>query len=137
MVMKQIKVTDSVKGELDAMMEDKETYNLVIQRLIDENKRLFIENQRLGFDKSVLMSVIVDDTSFTDLKFKYVPFIESVLFNSMLSDDECLNYLVKYFDGEDSVDTGLLVDCVDIVMGSYGDVERVSGVLGRFKKTLI
>lgn len=40
MEMKQIKITDKVKKELDAIAEDKETYNLTIQRLIKENKEL-------------------------------------------------------------------------------------------------
>ena len=40
MEMKQIKITDKVKKELDAIAEDKETYNLTIQRLIKENREL-------------------------------------------------------------------------------------------------
>lgn len=38
--MKQIKISEKVKNELDNIAEDKETYNLTIQRLINENKEL-------------------------------------------------------------------------------------------------
>ena len=54
MDLKNIKVTEKVKSELDDIAYDKETYNVTIERLIRENKRLFLENHRLHFDKEVL-----------------------------------------------------------------------------------
>lgn len=45
--MRQIKVTDNVKTQLDLLKYDKETYNLVIQRLIRENAQLRLEKERL------------------------------------------------------------------------------------------
>ena len=120
MVMKQIKVTDAIKDELDAIRYDKETYNLVIHRLIRECKRLFIENQRLNYDKDVLLKMVIDGNAAAvdELEFKYVPFIESVLFDNVLSDAERLNYLKKYFDEIDVVDKDLLLKCIVIVKES-------------------
>lgn len=120
MVMKQIKVTDDVKAELDSLRYDKETYNLVIHRLIRECKRLFIENQRLQYDKDVLMKIVVKDDSIADLglEHKYVPFIESILHDNMLSDGERLEYLKKYFTEIDNIDKQLLLDCLLIVRES-------------------
>ena len=119
MVMKQIKVTDEIKAELDEIRYDKETYNLVIHRLIRECKRLFIENQRLNYDKDLLLKMIADDDSTVDgLEFKYVPFIESVIADNVLSDAERLEYLKKYFTEIDVVDEKLLLDCILIVKES-------------------
>ncbi len=120
MVMKQIKVTDDIKAELDAIRYDKETYNLVIHRLIRECKRLFIENQRLNYDKDLLMKMLVNDDSATvdGLEFKYVPFIESVLHDNILSDAERLEYLKRYFDEVDVIDKALLLKCITIVKES-------------------
>ena len=119
--MKQIKVTDNVKAELDAIRYEKETYNLVIHRLIRECKRLFIENQRLQYDKDVLLKMVIDDDSGAaadGLEFKYVPFIESVIADNVLTDAERLEYLKRYFDEIDVVDDKLLLDCIGIVKES-------------------
>ena len=121
MVMKQIKVTDDVKAELDSLRYEKETYNLVIHRLIRECKRLFIENQRLNYDKDVLMKMLVsDDSAAADigLEYKYIPFLESIIDDNILSDAERLNYLKKYFSEIDAVDDDLLLDCILIVKES-------------------
>lgn len=120
MVMKQIKVTDDVKAELDSLRYDKETYNLVIHRLIRECKRLFIENQRLQYDKDVLMKIAVKDDSIADLglEYKYVPLIESIVDDNILSDAERLDYLKKYFTEIDNIDKQLLLDCLLIVRES-------------------
>lgn len=120
MVMKQIKVTDDIKAELDAIRYDKETYNLVIHRLIRECKRLFIENQRLLYDKDLLLKIIADDDSVAELglEYKYVPFIESIVNDNVLTDAERLDYLKKYFTEIDVVDKQLLLDCLLIVRES-------------------
>ena len=118
--MKQIKVTDEVKAELDAIRYDTESYNLVVHRLIRECKRLFIENQRLNYDKDLLLKMIADDDSISadGLEFKYVPFIQSVIFDNILSDAERLDYLKKYFTEIDKIDKQLLLDCLLIVRES-------------------
>lgn len=48
--MKQIKITQSVKDQLDELKYEKETYNIVIQRLIRENQKL-----RHDYDKLYLL----------------------------------------------------------------------------------
>ena len=132
MVMKQIKVTDEVKAELDAIRYDKETYNLVIQRLISECKRLFIENQRLHYDKDVLLKIVAGDTSISDdgLEFKYVPLIESFLFNNVFTDDEKLDYLKTYFKHNKEVNKELLLKWILIIKESN---DITSGVLFDFE----
>lgn len=133
MVMKQIKVTDEIKAELDAIRYDKETYNLVIHRLIRECKRLFIENQRLLYDKDLLLKIIADDDSVAELglEYKYVPFIESIVNDNVLTDDERLDYLKKYFTEIDVVDKKLLLDCLLIVRESN---DITDGALIDFEK---
>lgn len=133
MVMKQIKVTDDIKAELDAIRYDKETYNLVIHRLIRECKRLFIENQRLLYDKDLLLKIIADDDSVAELglEYKYVPFIESIVNDNVLTDDERLDYLKKYFTEIDVVDKKLLLDCLLIVRESN---DITDGALIDFEK---
>lgn len=133
MVMKQIKVTDEIKAELDAIRYDKETYNLVIHRLIRECKRLFIENQRLLYDKDVLLKIVADDDSVAveGLEFKYVPFIESIVHDNILSDTERLEYLKKYFTEIDKIDKQLLLDCLLIVRESN---DITNGALIDFEK---
>lgn len=54
MSMKQIKISDKVKEELDNIKLDKETYNITIQRLIYENKQL-------KYDKEMLMQIAVNN----------------------------------------------------------------------------
>ena len=133
MVMKQIKVTDDIKAELDAIRYDKETYNLVIHRLIRECKRLFIEHQRLLYDKDLLLKIIADDDSVAELglEYKYVPFIESIVNDNVLTDDERLDYLKKYFTEIDVVDKKLLLDCLLIVRESN---DITDGALIDFEK---
>ena len=132
MVMKQIKVTDEVKAELDAIRYDKETYNLVIHRLIKECKRLFIENQRLHYDKDLLLKIVAGDTSISadGLEFKYVPLIESFLFNNIFTDDERLDYLKTYFKFNKEVSKELLLNCILIVKESN---DITGGVLFDFE----
>ena len=130
--MKQIKVTDEIKAELDAIRYDKETYNLVIRRLINESKRLFIENQRLHHDKDLLLKIVAADKSISvdGLEFKYVPLIESFLFNNLLSDAEILDYLKTYFKHNKEVNKELLMDCILIIKESN---EISDGVLIEFE----
>lgn len=46
-LLKQIKVTESVKSKLDSLKAEEETYNNVIERLISENAKLKADNERL------------------------------------------------------------------------------------------
>ena len=99
MELKNIKVTEKVKSELDAVAYDKETYNVTIERLMRENRSLKIENIRLQYDKDFLMKMVLKDESIAELgiEHKFVPFITSVLFENDLSAAERLEYLKKYF----------------------------------------
>lgn len=47
MVMKQIKITESVKAELDSLKEDGVSYSNIIAYLIKENAKLKADNERL------------------------------------------------------------------------------------------
>lgn len=118
--LKNIKVTEKVKAELDAAAFDKETYNVTIERILRENKRLAIENLRLKYDKDFLMKMVLKDESLTDLgvEYKFVPFITSVLFENDLSDAERLNYLKKYFTEIADADKSVILDCILIVKES-------------------
>ena len=105
MELKNIKVTESTKAGLDAIAFEKETYNVTIERLMRENKRLAIENVRLHYDKELLMKMVLkdDSLSLSGDEFKFVPFIESVLFESKLSDAEKLENLKRYFKASRSI----------------------------------
>ena len=131
--LKNIKVTEKVKAELDAAAFDKETYNVTIERIIRENKRLAIENLRLKYDKDFLMKMVLKDESLTDLgvEYKFVPFITSVLFENDLSDAERLEYLKKYFTEIADADKSVIRDCILIVKESC-DVS--DGALMDFEK---
>lgn len=133
MELKNIKVTDKVKSELDAAAFDKETYNVTIERILRENKRLAIENLRLKYDKDFLMKMVLKDESLSDLgvEYKFVPFITSVLFENNLSDAERLNYLKKYFTEIADADKSVILDCILIVKESC-DVS--DGALMDFEK---
>lgn len=136
MELKNIKVTEKVKSELDAAAYDKETYNVTIERIMRENKRLAIENLRLKYDKELLMKMLLKDESVAadGDEFKFVPFIESVLFENNLSDSEKLNYLKKYFVEIADANKKMILDCILIVKESD---EISSGALIDFEKWII
>ena len=114
------------------MAYDKETYNVTIQRLIRENKRLFIENRRLYYDKELLTKILLKDTDLANptIEHKYVPFIESMLFKFELSEIEKLNNLKKYFSKIDNVDNEIITSCIDIVKDTH---KITSGTLIEFE----
>lgn len=118
--LKNIKVTDDVKAELDAVAFDKETYNVTIQRLMRENKRLAVENTRLYYDKQLLMKMLLkdDSLSISGDEFKFVPFIESVLFESDLSDADKVRNLKRYFTEVVSADKDIILKSILIVKDS-------------------
>lgn len=100
MVMKQIKVTDDIKAELDVIRDDKETYNLVIQRLIREWKRLTVENRSLHRDKTALLKIMVgtdDSIAFPNISH-YVYFLLPQIFSDdFYSDETKLHHLKILF----------------------------------------
>jgi hypothetical protein len=121
MVLKNIKVTENVKSDLDAIAYEKETYNVTINRLIRENERLKLENYRLHYDKKVLTRLLLNNESISDIdaELKFVPFIESVLFDSDLPDDEKIDTLKRYFFEIVGADVDLIKSCVGIVKETH------------------
>lgn len=46
-LLKQIKISESTKAELDSLKTEEETYNTVISNLLKENAKLKADNERL------------------------------------------------------------------------------------------
>lgn len=124
MSLKNIKVTELVKSQLDEYALDKETYNVTIQRLI-------LENMRLKEDKRVLTKLLLQDTQSSYVEEKYVPFIESILFDTSSDEGDRLNYLVNYFINVDDISKEELLSCIQIVKETH-DIS--SGALLDFEK---
>lgn len=126
MTLKNVKVTDEVKQQLDDYALDKETYNVTIQRLL-------LENMRLKEDKELLTRLLLkdDDLSNPSIHHKYVPFIEAMLYDNNLDDDAKLNGLVAYFINVEDISKHDLLSCIQIVSESH---DITSGVLVEFKK---
>ena len=57
MSLKNIKVTESVKTQLDEYAFEKETYNVTLQRLINENNLLLARCEELKQDKELLINI--------------------------------------------------------------------------------
>lgn len=47
MDLKQIRITEDVKTELDSLKLDNDSYSTIIRRLISENAKLKADNERL------------------------------------------------------------------------------------------
>lgn len=124
MTLKNIKVSDNVKSQLDDIAYEKETYNVTIQRLI-------LENMRLKEDKRVLTKLLLQDTSSSYVEEKYVPFIESILFDTPCDEGEKLNALVNYFINAEDISKEELLSCIEIVRDTH-DIS--SGTLIKFMK---
>lgn len=56
--MKQIKISEEVKKQLDTMAYDKETYNITIQRIIRENESLKRERQSFMDTTDLLRNIV-------------------------------------------------------------------------------
>lgn len=92
MTLKTIKVTETVKQELDSIRLDKETYNLAIQRILQENKSLKV-------DKECLMKIAMqteDSIAFPTINHSVVFALSHVLGDELTSDDEKLGALKIY-----------------------------------------
>lgn len=57
MTLKNVKVTEDVKKQLDDISIDKETYNVTIQRLLNENKLLKARCDELKQDKELFIEL--------------------------------------------------------------------------------
>ena len=125
MTLKNIKVTDNVKKQLDNYALEKETYNVTIQRLL-------LENHRLHEDKEILTKLLLKDDSLakSSIYHKYVPLIEAMLYDTHLDDTAKLNNLISYFTNVSDMSKKELLICIQIV----GETHNItSGVLFDFK----
>lgn len=87
--MKQIKISQKVYDELKALMLDKETFNLVIQRIL-------LENKYLKEDKIMLMKIAMqteDSIAFPTINHSSIFAIHNMLKDTSYSDDDKLGYL--------------------------------------------
>lgn len=90
--MKQIKISEEVKKQLDTIAYDKETYNITIQRIIRENKQL-------KEDKDKLMKIAMkteDSVAFPTQKHSDIWLIMNVLSSVEYTEDQRLNALKIY-----------------------------------------
>ena len=123
MSLKNIKVTDEVKQQLDKYALDRETYNVTIQRLL-------LENMRLKEDKRILTRILLLNAP-SDFKERCVPFIESVMFDSPFDRREKFDTLVRYFSNVKDIGQEELLYCIQIVIETH-DIS--SGALIDFKE---
>lgn len=90
--MKQIKISEEVKKQLDTMAYDKETYNITIQRIIRENKQL-------KEDKDKLMKIAMkteDSIAFPTQTHSNIWLIMNVLSSVEYTEEQRLNALKIY-----------------------------------------
>lgn len=126
MTLKNIKVSETVKKQLDDYALEKETYNVTIQRLL-------LENMRLREDKNLLTKLLLKDDELANpsIHHKYVPFIEAMLYDTTLDEGQKLNGLVAYFINVDDITKEDLLSSIQIVEESH---DVTSGALLDFKK---
>lgn len=109
--MKQIKISENVYDELKSLMLDEETFNLVIQRLIHENKSL-------KEDKIMLMKIALkteDSIALSDVNHASFFAITQVLKDSSTSDDEKIEFMKIYLKPSLIVDTDKVLSMIDSI----------------------
>lgn len=87
-----IKVSENVKKELDDLKLESETYNVLLQRLMRENKEL-------RHDKETLMKIAMktpDSIAFPQITHSTYFALMQVLNDNALSNIDKLNYLKMY-----------------------------------------
>ena len=118
MSMKQIKISEEIYNELKELMFDKETFNLVIQRILKEN-------QTLREDKDKLMKIAMkteDSIAFPNVNHTTIFSLIQVLKDTHYSDDEKLGYLKIYLKPSLEVDAKQVLVNVDDFKSEY-DIE--------------
>lgn len=142
--LKTIKVSDKVKAELDNVRLDKETYNLAIQRLIQENSSLKREKQSfidttellsetvnrqseelksLRQDKDTLMKIAMqteDSIALVNANHSSFFAITQVLKDNSFSDDEKLSYLKVYLKPSIMEDKEAVLSMIEAIKSDYG-----------------
>ena len=114
-----IKVTESVKKQLDEMKLEGETYNVLIQRLMRENKAL-------QDDKHTLMKIAMktpDSIALPTISHTTYFALTRVLLDNATSDEDKLSHLKSYLHGAMSQDP-------DEVLRNVCEFQREFDMLG-------
>lgn len=114
--LRTIKVTETVKAELDTIRLDKETYNLLIQRLLREN-------QDLRQDKENLMKIAMkteDSIAFPNVNHSVFFAIVEVLKDNAYSDDEKLAFMKIYLRPSIQADKEAVLSMIEAIKSDYG-----------------
>ena len=109
-----IKVTENVKKQLDEMKLENESYNVLIQRLMRENKEL-------RQDKDTLMKIAMktpDSIAFPQIAH-YVYFALSEVLKDGTSDDEKLSNLKVYLKPSLDKDFAQVLSSIDMFKLEY------------------
>jgi len=115
MTLKTIKVTDKVKAELDSIRLDKESYNILIQRLLRENKSL-------RHDKDCLMKIAMkteDSIAFPNVNHSVFFALSKVLGDEIASDSEKLSALKIYLRPSLDEDSNAVLKNIDEFKSTY------------------
>ena len=119
------RISDEVKKELtDLKYFNKESFDMVIKRLIEENKSLRIDKQLL-FQVALKSEGLLE----SDMFIVYA-FIVVVLKNTAASVDEKLGLLEYYLQQYIESDSSLVLDAIAIVEGT---MDLSDNVLDKFK----
>lgn len=148
MSLKTIKVSDKVKADLDSIRLDKETYNLAIQRLIQENSSLkrqissyddtleLLKNvvnkqsdeiKAVREDKDSLMKIALkteDSIAFPNVNHSSFFAITQVLKDSSYSDDEKLSFMKIYLKPSILEDKEAVLSMIEAIKSDYGFSEE-------------
>ena len=109
-----IKVTENVKKQLDEMKLENESYNVLIQRLMRENKEL-------RQDKDTLMKIAMktpDSIAFPQIAH-YVYFASSEVLKDGTSDEEKLSNLKVYLKPSLDKDFAQVLSSIDMFKLEY------------------
>ena len=115
MTMKQIKISEKVYDELKSLMLDKETFNLVIQRIL-------LENKSLKKDKDMLMKIAMqtdNSIAFHSMKHSLFFSIMEYIKENSYSNDEKLNYLKEYLKKNIEIDSDEVINVIKIIQEDY------------------
>lgn len=104
-----IKVTENVKKQLDEMKLESESYNVLIQRLMRENKEL-------RQDKDTLMKIAMktpDSIAFPQIAHTTYFALMQVLKDKVSSDEDKLSRLKAYLHGALALDPDEVLRCIE------------------------
>ena len=115
MPMKQIKISEKVYDELKSLMLDRETFNIAIQRLINDNKSL-------KEDKIMLMKIAMqtdDSIAFPSINHSSFFAIMQTLKETSYSKYEKLGYLKIYLRKDLDIDYNAVLEVIKDIKDNY------------------